>query len=306
MPLSPHRVARIGATTLLLLSLLSACASHPSTHPISVDVADATQDASHNGWYLDVARMAQADDNTGRRAYLRQRLETAGMRVVAQPFVSGGLEGENLIADVGGPTNGPLLLIGAHSDRVAVGRGATDNASGSATALALAERFRLTPLSRHRVNVAFWDLEERGLLGAAAYIKQNSEQPALYVNFDVFGWGDSLWMMTRDGAHPLAVASRDAAASHGVAISVGEHYPPSDHLAFLRAGWPAVSYSLVGGGEIPDILSMIKGKKPTVVPKVMAVIHTPNDTLTSIDNVAVAKGIDAVEAAIRSWDAQTQ
>ena len=41
-------------------------------------------------------------------------------------------------------------------------------------------------------------------------------------------------------------------------------------------------------------------------PKVMSVIHTPNDTLEQVDAVAAAKGIDAVEAALREWDRQSR
>lgn len=256
-----------------------------------------------SAWRADVADMASATDNAGRRAHLRKRLDAAGMTVNTQQFAYRDGMGENLIADVSGDAAQPLMLIGAHSDRVSEGHGATDNASGSAVALALAERFRAKPLQRHRVQVAFWDLEEEGLRGAAAYIADKREKPALYVNFDVFGWGDSLWMMTPDDAHPLVARSRDAAQAHDLQITAGKQYPPTDHLAFLKAEWPAVSYSLVGAAEIPDILAVFSGRKPESMPKVMQVIHSPADTIEHVDADAVAKGIDAVEAAIRAWDA---
>ncbi|MBX3711373.1 MAG: M28 family peptidase [Lysobacter sp.] len=266
---------------------------------------DAPQTASTPAttWQADVAGMASAEDNAGRRAHLRERLASTGMAVDVQTFAYGEITGENLIAEVSGDPAQPMLLIGAHSDRVSAGRGATDNASGSAVALALAERFRAQPLQGHRVQVAFWDLEEEGLRGAAAYIAQQREKPALYVNFDVFGWGDSLWMMTPDDAHPLVASSRDAAQAQGLQITAGTRYPPSDHLAFLKAGWPAVSYSMIGAAEIPDILAVFGGKPPTSMPKVMQVIHSADDTVEHVDADAVVKGIDAVEAAIRAWDA---
>lgn len=309
MPFSSRCTGLIG-TTALLVSLIGGCAAIGAKNP----VLKATTEIPHSVWYSDVRAMADASDNAGRRTYLRQRLlSNAGMGVVEHPFDSGGLRGENLIATIDSATKvsaPPLLLIGAHFDRVGVGRGATDNASGSAAVLALAERFHRQPLERHRLHFAFWDLEERGLLGATAYVEhiqeQNSEQPALYINFDVFGWGDSLWMMSHEAEHPLVVASREAAKNQGLAISVGEQYPPTDHLAFLKAGYPAVSYSLVGADEIPDILSMFKDNKPKQIPKVMAVIHSDNDTIDQVDDVAMAKGIDAVEAAIRAWDAQSK
>lgn len=305
MSLLPRRPTRPVAALLmsLLIPMLTACASAGAADP---QPASGGSDPAHSRWYDDVAGMAQAEDNAGRRAHLQTRLQGLGLTATKQTFVAGKREGENLLVDLGGPADAPLLLLGAHSDRVDAGRGATDNASGSAVAMALAERLQRNPLAHHRVKVAFWDLEERGLLGATAYVDRNSEKPALYINFDVFGWGDSLWMMTPDPAHPLVAASRSAAQAQGLAISAGKDYPPSDHLAFLKAEWPAVSYSLVGADEIPDILAMFAGKRPASPPKVMKVIHSPNDTIDQIDEAAAAKGIDAVEAAIRAWDAQSK
>ena len=263
-------------------------------------------DVAKSAWHTDVAGMASAADNAGRRDYLRKRLDAAGIPAQSQTFMHGAVVGENLIANVSGDPEQPLLLIGAHSDRVSEGLGATDNASGSAVALALAERFRVLPLQGHRVQVAFWDLEEEGLRGAAAYVAEQREKPVLYVNFDVFGWGDSLWMMTPDDAHPLVASSRDAAQAQGLQITAGMQYPPSDHLAFLKAEWPAVSYSLIGAAEIPEILAVFGGTAPQSMPKVMQVIHSTNDTVEHVDADAVGKGIDAVEAAIRAWDAATR
>ena len=294
MTLLPRRPAVFG-TALLLPLLLAACASAPK--PV------APAQPVRAGWHADVAAMADATDNAGRRAHVQARLEALGLQVTKQPFTAHRMQGENLIVDLGGPAGAPVLMIGAHSDRVSDGRGATDNASGSAVALALTERFQRRPLAHHRVRVAFWDLEEHGLLGAAAYVEQGGDRPQLYVNFDVFGWGDSLWMMTADDAHPLVAATRDAARAQGLALTAGEQYPPSDHRAFLKAGWPAVSYSLVGADEIPGILDIFAGKRVMSRPKVMRVIHTPDDTLDQVDPAAAARGVDAVEAAIRAWDA---
>ncbi len=307
MSLLPRRPTALVAALLVpvLIPMLTACASLSATQP-----AASGSDPARSRWYRDVAGMAQAENNAGRRAHLQTRLQGLGLTATKQAFVAGRLEGENLLVDLGGPAGAPLLLIGAHSDRVDAGRGATDNASGSAVVMALAERLQRAPLAHHRVKLAFWDLEEHGLLGAAAHIEQSREQggekPALYINVDVFGWGDSLWMMTPDATHPLVAASRSAAEAQGLAISAGKDYPPSDHLAFLKADWPAVSYSLVGADEIPEILSMFSGKRSMSPPKVMKVIHSPNDTIDQVDEAAAAKGIDAVEAAIRAWDAQSK
>lgn len=283
------------------LVLLAGCAS---VQPTSNAVTPAPGDPAST-WLADVTSMTEASDNRRRREAIQHRLDELGIAWRAVSFTINQQHGTNLLAKLDGPDAAPLLMLGAHFDRVEAGRGATDNASGSATVLALAQRLKARPLAHHRVAIAFWDLEERGLLGSKAYIADGGTKPALYVNFDVFGWGDTLWMMTPDSAHPLIAASQSATRSAHLGFSTGAQYPPTDHLAFLKAKWPAVSYSLVGADEIPRILEVFAGKKPDQTPKVMQVIHSENDTIEQIDLAAVVTGVDAVEAALRQWDAVT-
>lgn len=285
----------------LSVALLSACAQAPDA--AEAPVMRAPSSAAATTWLADVRAMADADADAGRRVAIERRLDVLDIDWRSSPFQIKDKQGENILADVSGAIDAPVLLIGAHSDQVSVGEGATDNASGSATVLALAERFKLQPLTNHRVAIAFWDLEELGLLGAHAFVAEGDTPPALYVNFDVFGWGDTLWMMTPDATHPLAAASQLAVNDAGIKLSAGTQYPPTDHRAFLKAGWPAVSYSLVGSDEITPILDAYAGKKLASMPKVMNVIHSNNDTIAQIDADAAARGVDAVEDALRRWDA---
>jgi hypothetical protein len=88
-------------------------------------------------------------------------------------------------------------------------------------------------------------------------------------------------------------------------FSAGKQYPPTDHLAFLEKGWPAVSFSLVGGDEIPAILQVFGGAKPATMPKVMQVIHTPADTVSQLQSTNVPKALKVLEAGLRDWDAAT-
>ncbi|GAB3356297.1 M28 family metallopeptidase [Lysobacter tyrosinilyticus] len=275
---------------------LPACA-HPASE------APAPASAAAKSWLADVAAIADADASAGRRTAIQTRLDQLGITWHTSAFEIDGQNGTNILADVSGDGAAPMLLLGAHSDQVSKGEGATDNASGSATVLALAQRLKAKPLAHHRVAIAFWDLEEKGLLGSKAYVANGGAKPELYVNFDVFAWGDTVWMMTPDANGNLTAASRESTGANGLKLSAGEHYPPTDHLSFLKSGWPAVSYSMVGGDEITAILDAYAGKKPAAMPKVMQVIHTNGDTLAQIDANAAAHGVDAVEAALRRWDA---
>lgn len=298
---------------LACVLVLPACArplEGAVSHPASTGSAPAAPPASEAAspaartWFADVRAIADADAGEGRREAIRKRLDTLGIAWRNSPFEIDQQRGTNILADVGGAAAAPLLLLGAHSDQVGKGEGATDNASGSATVLALAQRLKQRPLAHHRVAIAFWDLEEKGLLGSKAYVADGTTKPALYVNFDVFGWGDTVWMMTPDPDGELTRATAASAAAKRLRLSAGEQYPPTDHLPFLKAGWPAVSYSLVGGEEVTLVLDAYEGKKLATLPRVMQVIHTERDTLAQIDPNAAADGVDAVEEALRRWDAE--
>lgn len=289
---------RVGIVVAMLL-VLGACTSNGALVPKAAPPVA----SSASEWLDDVRAISRGAGNTHRREAIRELLAGAGIETREAAFTAGSHAGTNLLADVSGDPSLPLLLLGAHFDKVDVGDGVTDNASGSAAVIALARRFQQRPLRHHRVAAAFWDLEEKGLLGANAYVTGSGEKPALYVNFDIFGWGDTLWMMVQEPAHPLASAADAAAQAHGIGLSAGEKYPPTDHLAFQKAGWPAVSFSLLDAGEIEPVLQVFSRGKPARMPKVMEVIHSPNDRLDQVDAIAVERGIDAVEAAIRAWDA---
>ncbi|WFC40366.1 M28 family metallopeptidase [Pseudoxanthomonas sp. SE1] len=261
-------------------------------------------DGVSDRWHTQVGDVSAHAATTARGDAISRRLDALGIAWKREAFEQDGQSGHNLVADLGGPDGAPLLLIGAHYDQVDVGHGATDNASGVAAVLELAQALKTKPLAGHRVQVAFWDLEEKGLLGSRAWVATpGREKPVLYVNFDVFGWGDTLWMMAPDAGTPLVAALRAASQHEKLGFQPGDKYPPTDHLAFLKAGWPAVSFSLVGGDEINPILAVFGGAKPDRMPKVMQVIHSPRDTAAELDRARVDDALRVVEAGLRAWDA---
>ncbi len=104
------------------------------------------------------------------RTYIRQSLTAAGWTVQEQPF-TGGI---NLYAERLGTVDGAgSILIGAHYDSVERSPGIDDNASGVAMTLEAARLLgdRPTP---HTLKVAFFDLEEVGLVGSQAFVSDPS------------------------------------------------------------------------------------------------------------------------------------
>lgn len=255
-------------------------------------------------WKNQVRDISEGQDSPTRGEAIGARLDAMNIAWRKEAFAQDDHTGANLIADLGGRAGAPLLLIGAHYDKVAQGHGATDNASGVSTVLELAAALQARPLANHRVQIVFWDLEEEGLLGSRAWVATpGREKPALYINFDVFGWGDTLWMMSPQADAPLVAAMRTASDDHRLHFRSGTEYPPTDHLAFLKAGWPAVSFSLIGADEIDPTLTAFSGGKPNPVPKVMRVIHSPNDTVAELDADKVPAALAALESGLRAWDA---
>ena len=96
----------------------------------------------------------------------------------------------NVIAEFG--EGADILMVGAHLDSVPSGPGINDNASGSASILAVAQRLAAEHVSLDKkIRFAFWGAEELGLLGSFYYTESLESsavsQISAYLNFDMVG-----------------------------------------------------------------------------------------------------------------------
>ena len=253
-----------------------------------------------------VAEISKGKDRIERRAAILKRLEAIGVRYCVEPVtlnVESG-KGWNIIAEIPNPKATKTIMLGAHYDRVNEGAGANDNASGSAAVLETLAALKAKPLQNYAVKAAFWDLEEIGLVGSKEYVKvrQASELPTVYFNFDIFGYGDTLWVYTTDENSTSSKALLDAGKSMSFPVTLAKKYPPSDHLSFAAAKVETLGFALVGREEIEAILKVFAGEKPEKMPRIMSIIHSANDTADKIDANAAAKALPVVEQAIRNLD----
>ncbi|MEO8433898.1 MAG: M28 family peptidase [Pyrinomonadaceae bacterium] len=251
-----------------------------------------------------VTAVASGANTKARGAAITKRLDELGIRYRVEPFTYEGHEGNNIVAELPAPETGKELMLGAHYDRVSEGKGAVDNASGAVAVLELLAALKEKPLKNYKVSAAFFDLEEIGLRGSADYIKsrQGKNLPAVFINFDVFGYGDTLWGMARDKKSLSAASVKDAAAASKFLLEIGTGYPPSDHLSFIRAGVDTLAFSLIDGKEIKSVLMVFQRERPEVMPRVLTIIHSGNDTPDKIDGAAVARALPVIEQAIRLID----
>ena len=119
--------------------------------------------------WSDVTALAYPRAVDAARAKARKHIAHALQAMGYRPSLLGFSGGVNVLAERRGtdPKAG-AVLVGAHFDTVPGSPGADDNASGVAVALELARLFAKHPTAR-TVRFAFFDGEERGLLGSRAY-----------------------------------------------------------------------------------------------------------------------------------------
>jgi|688.fasta_scaffold01803_20 Zn-dependent M28 family amino/carboxypeptidase len=245
-----------------------------------------------------------------RVALLGEVLEENKIEYRIEDFKRGSTSGKNIVVDVQGKGNvAPTpdgvpqpkwLVLGAHLDRVERGQGAVDNGGGCAALIELIKRLREKPLPNLRITALFFDLEENGLWGSAAYAKALKEKPHLVINMDVFAYGDEVWLYSPQADHPLVKAAEKVNATHPLSFDFAEAYPPSDHLSFLSEKVDAVSFSLLPPDEVDELEKMFGGDRK-VRPKILALIHTADDLPSKVNSSQMLSGIQFMEETIRLW-----
>lgn len=259
----------------------------------------------------DVAQIIAGTNTAERGKAIQNSLKAMGIEFKTEDFTATSragkeVKGTNIIATIPNAKARKTIMIGAHYDRVAVGVGAIDNASGSATVLELLRAFKAKPLKDVTIIAGFWDQEEVGLVGSREFVKSREKGglPNIYINFDVYGAGDTIWLWSADENAEFAKNFKSTAVAAKYGYLVSKEYPPSDHRSFVVPGVESFSFSLGPANEAATIIKVLKGEKidPATFPKVLQVIHTPNDTAEKVDANAVVKSLVVVEAAIRTLD----
>ena len=179
------------------------------------------------------------------------------------------LKMDNVLAYIPGKRSDEYVIVGAHFDHLGVDEtladdkiynGADDNASGVSAVLQIARAFALSgekPL--RNVIFAFWDGEEKGLLGSKHFVQHCPflKQIKGYLNFDMIGRNNKpeqpqhvVYFYT--AAHPAfgEWLKRD---STRYGLQLQPDYRPwdnpvggSDNASFARSGIPVIWYHTDG------------------------------------------------------------
>ena len=180
---------------------------------------------------------------------------------------------QNVMAVIPGIDIGEYVLIGAHYDHLGSGgfrvtatdsifNGANDNASGVAGVLQIAEAFVKSGKQPLRTVIfAFWDAEERGLLGSQKFVDtcEYIDKIKAHINLDMIARGElnhSIFACLEDDGKFAERMKADVNLYNinlDMLYKVGKLPPNSDHAPFAKKGIP-VAYFFTGAD--PDYHSV--------------------------------------------------
>ena len=156
-------------------------------------------------------------------------------------------QSHNVLLDLPGETDEYIVLT-AHYDSTSLSQGAYDNMSGSVGLLGIAEYFKNRS---HRYGLRFiWcGSEERGLLGAKAYVNGLDEEArkkiALNINLDMIGCIMGRFIGCCTTEEPLVKYLEYFGLEQGFPIAVRQDVYSSDSTPFADQGIPALSFARI-------------------------------------------------------------
>ena len=191
-----------------------------------------------------------------------ERLVSSGQVAATLTVAVDMLSSQNVIAEKPGPGS-EVVILGGHFDTVANVPGASDNGSGIAVLLTMAQELQEKSLPFGLRIIAFGS-EELGLRGSQFYVDSLSaeerRQMLAMLNFDALGNGREIHML---GSSQLTGRVADIGADLEIAVRRVRGFggASSDFASFARIGTPNL---MVASDDFSRI-------------------HTPNDTLDDVE-----------------------
>ena len=260
-------LAAIAITTTSLIDIRQSSGAEASAFASAMETILADELKTHTDTLAGDSFEGREGGSRGGRAtanYLMKELESYGLEPAGdrngyfQQFGSY----RNVLAVLPGSDEklkDEYIVVGAHFDHVGYGtkkssfgpgyihNGADDNASGTASLLELAEALAGLPdAPRRSVLFAFWDAEEKGLLGSKHWIERPTvplEKVRMKINVDMVG------RMTDDKV--IVYGTRTAPGLRHLVARANEHSdlmvsyvwwinPRSDHYSFVKKKIPVL------------------------------------------------------------------
>lgn len=259
---------------------------------------------------LETARLLAGRPNRERLRVLEAVLRAGPTPVTREPYRTVEGAGVNLFVEVGG--SGPVLLLAAHHDAVPGSPGANDNAAAVGVLVALWHRLAAAPPRRVAVRLAFFDGEERAMLGSRAHVRRAPLANLVgIVSLELCGIGDTLalWDVTPALERtPLVRAWIAAVETLGYrrdeTYRLAEPVPffGSDHRPFAERGVLGVGLTAIPGQAAEALRAFVYGGvrgvlvPPARRPAPFTTYHTAADRPETLELDAVTRVGQALEA----------
>jgi Peptidase family M28 len=226
--------------------------------PVQAPEIDADQLFSHVE-SLAYERVNEVDRDRA-RSYITQTLTDFGFSPISLPF-EGGI---NIFAERPGidPDAG-AILVGAHYDTVPGAPGADDNATGVATVLEVARLLGKTSTPR-TLQLAFFDLEEAGLLGSLAFAASEADADTLR--------GAIILDMVGFACHTPGCQSYPKGLPTGTLPDMGNFLAvlgDAEHLPLLKA------FKSDRSNDLPQVVSLPIPVRGVLTPDLLRSDHAP-------------------------------
>ena len=187
-------------------------------------------------------------------------------------------DSHNVILDIPGK-NGKYIVFTAHYDSTSLSQGSYDNMSGSIGLLGILEALSKTQ-TNYGLRFIWCGSEERGLLGAKAYVAQHEEELkdiVLCINLDMIGCIMGKFAACCTTEEKLVGYIQYLSAELGFSCHTYQDVYSSDSTPFADKGIPAVSFARWAPGNT-------------------ATIHNSYDTPAVMSSRQTAEDIDFIVA----------
>ena len=215
---------------------------------------------------------------------------------------------QNVLAEREVGDENALVLIGGHLDSVVAGPGINDNGSGTATLLAMAQKYaEVEYVSPNRIRFAFWGAEEVGLVGSTFHVENASDDDLSKIlgnlNFDMLaspnfarfiydGDGNEFGIDGPRGSGQIETWFRESFQEQGLAFLGTPFDGRSDYGPFIAAGVPAGG--LFSGAEELKPDSVVIGQGGEAGKAYDVCYHQACDTLDNINEEGLGQMIEAI------------
>lgn len=172
--------------------------------------------------------------------------------------------------------------------------GASDNATGVAAALALAERLREAPLERTETLIVLPGCEESGMGGMAAWLREATAEldPAttFVLGLDTLGAGEPMVVSAEGPLWRVRFEPAELDVVDAGARRVGQQPP----RRFRLGGWTDPALARLAGLRSASLLSLRDNAFNDY--------HLPTDTPERVDWDSVERCLAIAEGVAREWD----